>query len=92
MRLTRAYLAKELGDKVGIPAFFVDPVCVDEFLMMLVQDTLTGMERQSSSRQSSQLLKGSKGNRKRLGEDLNLVVVHPRGGEYLLQLTRRAEL
>ena len=23
-----AYLAKELGDKVGIPAFFVDPVCV----------------------------------------------------------------
>ena len=25
-----AYLAKQLGDMVGIPAFFVDPVCVDE--------------------------------------------------------------
>ena len=25
-----AYLAKKLGDMVGIPAFFVDPVCVDE--------------------------------------------------------------
>ena len=25
-----AYLAKRLGDMVGIPAFFVDPVCVDE--------------------------------------------------------------
>ena len=25
-----AYLARKLGDMVGIPAFFVDPVCVDE--------------------------------------------------------------
>ena len=25
-----AYLAKKIGDMVGIPAFFVDPVCVDE--------------------------------------------------------------
>jgi len=25
-----AYLAKEIGDMVGIPSFFVDPVCVDE--------------------------------------------------------------
>lgn len=25
-----AYLARRLGDMVGIPAFFVDPVCVDE--------------------------------------------------------------
>ena len=25
-----AYLARRIGDLVGIPAFFVDPVCVDE--------------------------------------------------------------
>ena len=25
-----AYLARRIGDMVGIPAFFVDPVCVDE--------------------------------------------------------------
>lgn len=25
-----AYLAKKIGDMVGIPSFFVDPVCVDE--------------------------------------------------------------
>ena len=25
-----AYLARQIGDMVGIPAFFVDPVCVDE--------------------------------------------------------------
>ena len=25
-----AYLARRIGDMVGVPAFFVDPVCVDE--------------------------------------------------------------
>lgn len=44
-----AYLAKELGDSVGIPAFFVDPVCVDEFepLARFSGLDLPGFERQS---------------------------------------------
>ena len=29
-----AYLARRIGDLVGIPAFFVDPVCVDEMTEM----------------------------------------------------------
>ena len=77
-----AYLAKELGDKVGIPAFFVDPVCVDELDDVARYSGLKGMERQSffhALNQKSVARKAAKEIGKAY-EDLNLVVVHLGGG------------
>ena len=77
-----AYLAKELGDKVGIPAFFVDPVCVDEFEDVARYSGLKGMERQSFFHALNQKSVARKA-AKEIGkpyEELNLIVVHLGGG------------
>ena len=75
-------LAKELGDKVGIPAFFVDPVSVDEMQDLARFSGYKGFERQSffhalnhkgtARRAAAQLGKAY--------EDVNLVVSHLGGG------------
>lgn len=39
-------LARELGDQVGIPAYFVDPVCVDEMTPIAHVSGFCGMERE----------------------------------------------
>lgn len=41
------YLAKEFADEANIPAFFVDPVCVDELSPVARISGLKGVERQS---------------------------------------------
>lgn len=77
-----AYLAKELGDKVGIPAFFVDPVCVDELEDVARYSGLKGMERQSFFHALNQKSVARKA-AKEIGkpyEELNLIVVHLGGG------------
>ena len=79
-----AYLAKELGDSVGIPAFFVDPVCVDEFepLARYSGLNLPGFERQSFFHALNHKSVARKA-AKQLGkayEELNLVVCHLGGG------------
>lgn len=75
-------LAKELGDRVGIPAFFVDPVSVDEMQDIARFSGYKGFERQSffhalnhkgmARRAAAQLGKAY--------EDVNLIVTHLGGG------------
>ncbi len=67
-----AYLAKELGDKGGIPAFFVDPVCVDELDDVARYSGLrVWRDRASYALNQNQLLERQQ--RKEKLEDLNLV-------------------
>lgn len=75
-------LAKQIAARADIPAFFVDPVCVDEMMDVARISGLNGIERQSffhalnhksTARKASALL-GKK------YEELNLVVVHLGGG------------
>ena len=42
-----AYIAMELAKPAGIPAYFVDPVCVDEMQDVARISGMKGMERQS---------------------------------------------
>lgn len=75
-------LAKELGDRVGIPAFFVDPVSVDEMQDLARFSGYKGFERQSffhalnhkgmARRAAAQLGKAY--------EEVNLIVTHLGGG------------
>lgn len=77
-----AYLAKKIGDTVGIPSFFVDPVCVDEvsevahysgfapFRRLIMGHALN---QKSTARKAAQTL----GKRY---EDVNLIVCHLGGG------------
>ncbi|MDD5823140.1 MAG: butyrate kinase [Firmicutes bacterium] len=79
-----AYISKELADQVGIPAFFVDPVCVDEFedLARYSGLDLPGFERQSFFHALNQKAVARKA-AEAIGkdyEDLNLIVVHLGGG------------
>lgn len=77
-----SYLAKELGDKVGIPAFFVDPVSVDELEDVARYSGLKGMERQSFFHALNQKAVARKAAND-IGkpyEELNLIVVHLGGG------------
>ena len=79
-----AYLAKELGDSVGIPAFFVDPVCVDEFepLARFSGLDLPGFERQSffHALNHKSVARKAAGMIGKPYEELNLVVCHLGGG------------
>ena len=79
-----AYLAKELGDSVGIPAFFVDPVCVDEFepLARFSGLDLPGFERQSffHALNHKSVARKAAGMIRKPYEELNLVVCHLGGG------------
>lgn len=79
-----AYISKELADSVGIPAFFVDPVCVDEMepLARYSGLGLEGFERQSFFHPLNHKSVARKA-AKHLGkayEELNLIVCHLGGG------------
>ncbi len=79
-----AYLAKELADSVGIPAFFVDPVCVDEFepLARYSGLKLPGFERQSffHALNHKSVARKAADHLGRPYEELNLIVCHLGGG------------
>ncbi len=79
-----AYLAKELADSVGIPAFFVDPVCVDEFepLARYSGLNLPGFERQSffHALNHKSVARKAAEHLGRAYEELNLIVCHLGGG------------
>ena len=77
-----AYLAKQLGDTVGIPAFFVDPVCVDEmtevahctgFAEFRRMCLFHALNHKSIGRKAAQQLG-------RTYEEVNLIVCHLGGG------------
>ncbi|MBQ6621225.1 MAG: butyrate kinase [Mogibacterium sp.] len=79
-----AYISKELADQVGIPAFFVDPVCVDELEPVARYSGLNykGFERQSFFHPLNHKAVGRKA-AKQLGkpyEELNLIICHLGGG------------
>ncbi|MBR0374509.1 MAG: butyrate kinase [Mogibacterium sp.] len=79
-----AYISKELADQVGIPAFFVDPVCVDEFEPLARYSGLNypGFERQSFFHALNHKAVARKA-AESLGkpyEELNLIVCHLGGG------------
>ncbi len=77
-----ALLAKSLADAAGVPAFFVDPVSVDELCDVARVSGFCGMERESFFHALNQ--KGmARAAAKKLGmayEQLNLIVVHMGGG------------
>lgn len=77
-----AYIAKELADTVGIPAFFVDPVCVDELIDVARISGLQGVERQSFFHALNQKSVARKAARQleKPYEALHLIVVHLGGG------------
>ena len=77
-----AYIAREIADPLGIPAFFVDPVCVDELCDLARVSGLKGMERESFFHALNQKSVARKA-AKTLGkayEELNLIVLHLGGG------------
>ena len=77
-----AYLAKKLGDMVGIPAFFVDPVCVDEMTEVAHVSGFREFRRQSlfhALNQKATALKAAEQMGKRY-EDVKLIVCHLGGG------------
>ena len=77
-----AYIARELADPLGIPAFFVDPVCVDELTELARVSGLKGIERESFFHALNQKSVARK-TAKALGkayEDVNLIVCHLGGG------------
>ncbi len=77
-----AYLARELAEPLGIPAFFVDPVCVDELTEVARVSGLKGMERESFFHALNQKSVARKA-AALLGrpyEALNLIVLHLGGG------------
>ena len=79
-----AYIARDLADPVGIPSFFVDPVCVDEFEPLARYSGLDypGFERQSFFHALNHKSVARKA-AQQLGkpyEELNLIVCHLGGG------------
>lgn len=77
-----AYIARELADEAGVPAYFVDPVCVDELDELARVSGLAGVERESFFHALNQK-SIARETAARLGkryEDLNLIVVHLGGG------------
>ena len=77
-----SYISKELADKVGIPAFFVDPVAVDELEDVARYSGLKGMERQSFWHALNQKAVCREA-AKQIGkpyEELNIIGVHLGGG------------
>jgi butyrate kinase len=77
-----AFLAKEIADQVGVPAFIADPPAVDEMEPIARISGLPEIERQSLSH-ALNLKAAARKAAKHLGkpyEDLNLVVVHMGGG------------
>jgi len=77
-----AILAQEIASVAGVPAFIVDPVCVDEFDLIARISGLPEIERRSLSH-ALNLKAAARQAAKDLGQryaDLNLVVVHLGGG------------
>ena len=77
-----AYLARKIGDMVGIPAFFVDPVCVDEMTEVAHYTGFAEMRRLCQFHALNQKAVGRKA-AAMLGkkyEEANLVVCHLGGG------------
>lgn len=77
-----AYLARRIGDLVGIPAFFVDPVCVDEMTEVAHVSGFAEFRRLSQFHALNQKSVGRKAAR-RLGksyEEAQLIVCHLGGG------------
>lgn len=77
-----AYLARRIGDLVGIPAFFVDPVCVDEMTEVAHVSGFAEFRRLSQFHALNQKSVGRKAVR-RLGksyEEARLIVCHLGGG------------
>ena len=77
-----AHLARRIGDLVGIPAFFVDPVCVDEMTEMAHVSGFAEFQRLSQFHALNQKSVGRKAAR-RLGksyEEARLIVCHLGGG------------
>ena len=77
-----AYLARRIGDMAGIPAFFVDPVCVDEMTEVAHVSGFVEFRRLSQFHALNQKSVGRKAAR-RLGksyEEARLIVCHLGGG------------
>ena len=77
-----AYLARRIGDLVGIPAFFVDPVCVDEMTEVAHVSGFAEFRRLSQVHALNQKSVGRKAARQ-LGksyEEARLIVCHLGGG------------
>ena len=77
-----AYLARRMGDLVGIPAIFVDPVCVDEMTEVAHVSGFAEFRRLSQFHALNQKSVGRKAAR-RLGksyEEARLIVCHLGGG------------
>ena len=77
-----AYLARRIGDLVGIPAFFVDPVCVDEMTEVAHVSGFAEFRRLSQFHALNQKAV-AKRYAKEIGkpyESLNLIVCHMGGG------------
>ena len=77
-----AYLARRIGDMVGIPAFFVDPVCVDEMTEVAHVSGFAEFRRLSQFHALNQKSVGRKAARQ-LGksyEEARLIVCHLGGG------------
>ena len=77
-----AYLARRIGDLVGIPAFFVDPVCVDEMTEVAHVSGFAEFRRLSQFHALNQKSVGRKAARQ-LGksyEETRLIVCHLGGG------------
>ncbi len=77
-----ALMARQVADEAGVPAFVVDPVCVDEFEPLARVSGLPEVERRSLSHALSLKSAGRKvaGDLGRPYEELNLVIVHMGGG------------
>lgn len=77
-----AYLARRIGDMAGIPAFFVDPVCVDEMTEVAHVSGFAEFRRLSQFHALNQKSVGRKAARL-LGkpyEEARLIVCHLGGG------------
>lgn len=77
-----AYLARRIGDMAGIPAFFVDPVCVDEMTEVAHVSGFAEFRRLSQFHALNQKSVGHKAAR-RLGKsykEARLIVCHLGGG------------
>jgi len=77
-----ALIANEIAQPAGIPAFIVDPVCVDELEPLARISGLPEIERKSFSHALS-LKSAARRAARELGrpyEEINLVVVHMGGG------------
>lgn len=75
-------LAKAIADEVGVKAYFVDPVSVDEMTEVAHVSGFAGMQRESffhALNQKSMARKAAKQLNKNY-EDINLIVVHIGGG------------